>query len=290
MKVPVKRVAAIHDLSGFGRASLTAIIPILSTMGIQVCPVPTAVLSSHTGDFSDYTFVDLTEHLEAYVAHWKKLNIDFDAIYSGFLGSPEQIAIVSDFIDFFSREDNLTLVDPVMGDNGALYATMDEAMVKNMRRLVAKADIITPNFTEAAYLLDEAYDEAIDQAGVQAWLKRLAAMGPRTVILTSVPNKCGDKDTSVMAYDSMNGRCWKISCRYIPAHFPGTGDAFASVVVGSLLQGDSLPMAIERAVQFITAAIRASYGFEYPKRQGVLLERVLDTLKLPVISSSYELL
>lgn len=290
MKVPVKRVAAIHDLSGFGRASLTAIIPILSTMGIQVCPVPTAVLSSHTGDFYDYTFVDLTEHLEAYVAHWKKLNIDFDALYSGFLGSPEQIAIVSDFIDFFSREDNLTLVDPVMGDNGALYATMDEAMVKNMRRLVAKADIITPNFTEAAYLLDEAYDESIDQAGVQAWLKRLAAMGPRTVILTSVPNKIGDKDTSVMAYDSKNGRCWKISCRYIPAHFPGTGDAFASVVVGSLLQGDSLPMAIERAVQFITAAIRASYGFEYPKREGVLLERVLDTLKLPVISSSYELL
>lgn len=290
MKVPVQRVAAIHDLSGFGRASLTAVIPILSTMGIQVCPVPTAVLSSHTGDFTDYTFVDLTDQMEAYIAHWKKLDIEFDAIYSGFLGSPKQIAIVSDFIDFFSRDSNLTLVDPVMGDNGELYATMSHEMVLNMRSLIAKADIITPNFTEAAYLLGEPYDENIDSEEVKHWLKRLADMGPRTVILTSVPNRTGDKNTSVIAYDSKNRKYWKISCRYIPAHFPGTGDVFASVVVGSLLQGDSLPVAIERAVQFITTAIRASYGFEYPKREGVLLERVLDTLGLPVISGSYELL
>ncbi|HKL10812.1 MAG TPA: pyridoxamine kinase [Clostridia bacterium] len=290
MKIPVQKVAAIHDLSGFGRASLTAIIPILSTMGIQVCPVPTAVLSSHTGDFKDYTFVDLTDQLEAYVNHWKKLEIEFDAIYSGFLGSPKQIAIVSDFIDFFGNSENLVLVDPVMGDNGELYATMSNEMVVNMRNLVGKADIITPNFTEAAYLLGEEYDESIDGAGVKCWLKRLSQMGPRTVILTSVPNPVGDKNTSVIAYDKRHDKYWKVSCRYIPAHFPGTGDAFASIVVGSLLQGDSLPVAMERAVQFITTAIRASYGFEYPKREGVLLERVLSTLNLPVIGSSYELL
>jgi len=290
MKIPVQKVAAIHDLSGFGRASLTAIIPILSTMGIQVCPVPTAVLSSHTGDFTDYTFIDLTDQLEAYVAHWKKLDIEFDAIYSGFLGSPKQIAIVSDFIDYFGNKENLVLVDPVMGDNGELYATMDNDMVLKMRELVGKADIITPNFTEAAYLLGEDYDENLDSHGVKDWLKRMSDMGPGTVILTSVPNKNGDKNTSVIAYDSKNDKYWKVSCRYIPAHFPGTGDVFASIVVGSLLQGDSLPVAMERAVQFITTAIRASYGFEYPKREGVLLERVLNTINLPVIGSSYELM
>lgn len=290
MDRPVKVVAAIHDLSGFGRASLTAIIPILSTMGVQVCPVPTAILSTHTGEFENYSFVDLTDTMEDYINHWKSLNLQFDCIYSGFLGSVKQIRIVSDFVDFFGNKNNLTVIDPVMGDDGKLYSTMNEEMIINMKRLIGKADIITPNFTEAAFLLGKSICEEVEDKEVKKWLMELSDMGPKIVIITSVPDSIQNKDTSVIAYDKKSGAFWKVSCRYIPAFYPGTGDAFTSVVIGSLLQGDSLPIALDRGVQFITQSIKASYGFDYPKRDGVLLERVLDNLKMPVFISSYELL
>jgi pyridoxine kinase len=287
---PVKRVAAIHDLAGFGRASLTVIIPILSTMGVQVCPVPTAVLSTHTGGFEGYSFVDLTDSMEGYIEHWRRLNLEFDCIYSGFLGSVRQIDIVSKFMDYFGSEDNLTVVDPVMGDNGKLYSTMNIDMVRNMTKLITKADIITPNFTEAAYLLDKEYKLNITEKEMKKWLVELSSMGPETVIITSVPDPNSTRNTWVIAYDRKNNKFWKVSCLYIPAYFPGTGDGFTSVIVGSLLQGDSLPIALDRGVQFITACIRASYGFGYPEREGVLLEKVIQNLKLPVITSSYEIL
>lgn len=289
MKRSVSRVAAIHDLSGFGRSSLNVVIPILSTMEVQVCSLPTAVLSAHT-DFEGYLFIDLTDYLERYINHWKKLSIDFDCIYSGFLGSPRQIEIISRFVDDFSANRPLVVIDPVMGDNGRLYETMSREMVEQMKLFVNKADIITPNFTEAAFLLDETFDAAITENKIKEWLVRLSDMGPSIVIITSVPAAKGDKNTSVIAYNREDGRFWKVSCVYIPAHFPGTGDAFTSVVVGSILQGDSLPIALDRGVQFITSAIRASYGYKYPEREGVLLERVLDNLKMPVLSSTYELL
>lgn len=290
----VKKVAAIHDLSGYGRASLTTIIPILSNMKVQVCPVPTAILSTHTGGFEGYSFVDLTDSMQEYIDHWKKLNLEFDCIYSGFLGSPKQISIVSDFIDFFGKKAEFIVVDPVMGDNGKLYSTMGEEMVNGMRKLIKKADIITPNFTEVMYLLGKSYEENITEEKIKDYLRELAQMGPRIVIATSVPDTKKDekidKKTSVVAYDKENDLFWRVSCKYIPASYPGTGDAYTSVVIGSLLQGDSLPIAIERGVQFITQCIMASYGFKYPNKEGVLLERTLDILKLPVIANNYEML
>lgn len=290
IKNTINKVAAIHDLSGFGRASLSAIIPVLSTMKAQVCPVPTAILSTHTGGFSDFSFVDLTLSMENYINHWKKLNINFDCIYSGFLGSPKQIDIVLDFIENFGNNNNLIVVDPVMADDGKLYATMDKTMIKYMKKLIKKADIITPNFTEACYLLDEEYDESISEDTIKKYLKRLSEMGPKISIITSVPNKNNKEYTSVIAYDRKNDKYWKVSCKYIPTSYPGTGDIFASVLIGSLLQGDSLPIALDRSVQFITIAIRASYGYNYPQREGVLLEKVLDNLKMPVLINSYEIL
>lgn len=290
MKRSVNRVAAIHDLSGFGRSSLAVVIPILSTMGVQVCSLPTAVLSTHTGGFEGYSFVDLTDSMEEFINHWKKLKIEFDCIYSGFLGSPRQINIISKFINDFSANNPLVVIDPVMGDNGKLYSTMDNEMVEKMRELIKKADIITPNFTEAAFLLDEKYDLNLSEEMIKQWMIRLSNLGPKTVIITSVPVSKVSKNTSVLAYNREDGRFWKVSCVYIPAHYPGTGDAFTSVIVGSILQGDSLPIALDRGVQFITAAIRASYGNKYPEREGVLLERVLGNLNMPVLSSSYEIL
>jgi pyridoxine kinase len=161
-------------------------------------------------------------------------------------------------------------------------------MVKKMRELIQKADVITPNYTEAVLLLGEEYSSEVSEDKIKDWLRRLSDMGPRIVIITSVPQK--NNMTDVIAYNRDDGRFWKVSCVYIPAHFPGTGDMFTSVLVGSMLNGDSLPMALDRGVQFITAAIRASYGFVYPEREGVLLEKVLDNLKLPVLNSSYELI
>ena len=293
MESLVKKVAAIHDLSGYGRASLTTIIPILSNMKVQVCPVPTAILSTHTGGFEGYSFIDLTDYMQEHIAHWKRLDLEFDCIYSGFLGSPKQIEIVADFIDYFGKKSKFIVVDPVMGDNGKLYSTMDNEMVVGMRNLIKKADIITPNFTEVMYLLGKEYDKNIDIEKVKEYLKDLSNMGPKIVMATSVPeieeNKM-DKKTSVVAYDRENDVFWRVSCRYIPASYPGTGDAYTSVVIGSLLQGDSLPMAIERGVQFITQCIMASYGFKYPKKEGVLLEKMLDVLKMPMIATNYEML
>ena len=251
----IKKVAAIHDLSGFGRASLTTVIPILSTMGIQVCPVPTAILSTHTSNFTGYSFIDLTDYMEEHIAHWKKLNLEFDCIYSGFLGSPRQIKIVSDFVDHFGHKDNLVVVDPVMGDNGHLYGTMGEEMIVEMRKLVSKADIITPNFTEAAFLLGEKYKETTTEEEVKDWLVRISEMGPKIVIITSVPDEKineFEKNMSVIAYNREDDVFWKVSCKYIPVSYPGTGDAYTSVLIGSLLQGDSLPVAIDRAMQFVT--------------------------------------
>ncbi len=290
MKKPVPRITAIHDMSGFGRASLTVIIPILSTMGIQVCPLPTAVLSTHTGGFKNPKFIDLTEHMKDYMNHWKELNLHFDCIYSGFLGSPLQIELISNFIDEFKNDNQITVIDPVMGDNGTLYQTMEKEMVEKMRKFIKKADIITPNFTEAAFLLKKPYKSNVNEIEMKEWLCRLSDMGPKTVIITSVPDNHSKKNSSVIAYNKNDNRFWKVECDYIPAHFPGTGDAFTSVIVGSIMQGDSLPIALDRATQFITLAVRASYGHKYPEREGVLLEKVLENLKSPVTMSSYEIL
>ncbi len=287
----IKKVAAIHDLSGFGRGSLTSIIPTLSTMGIQVCPLPTAILSNHTSGFDSYSYVDLTDSMNEYIDQWKKLDLKFDCIYSGFLGSTKQIQIVSDFIDHFGTVDNFVVVDPVMGDDGQLYSSFTDEIIPEMRKLVKKADIITPNFTEACYLLDEDKTiETLDTVTAKDWLYKLSEMGPGTVIITSVPDAEYKENTNVLAYDRESNTYWKVTCRYIPASYPGTGDTFASVVIGSLLQNDSLPVALDRATQFISQCIKASYGFNYPKRNGVLLEKELDILKMPVLINGYEIL
>jgi len=290
MKNPVPRLAALHDLSGFGRSSLTIVSPVLSTMGVQVCPLPTALLSTQTSGFEGYTFLDLTEEMEKIIAHWKELGITFDAIYTGFLGSSRQAEIVSSFIDYFRNEDSLVLIDPVMADDGETYGPFGPDMVKAMQQLVAKADLICPNLTEAALLLGKPYQKFLQASSIKDYLKELSDMGPQRVLITSVQDENSPGISTVAAYDRDDGRFWKVDCSYIPAHYPGTGDMFASVLAGSLLQGDSFPIALDRAVQFVLVAIRATFGYQIPNREGVLLERVLGSLNTPVLANSYELL
>lgn len=290
MRRPVPRVAAIHDLSGFGRASLTVVIPILSAMGIQVCPMPTAVLSTHTTEFTDFSFHDLTGEMRRFLEHWLRLGLTFEAVYSGFLGAPEQMDVVEEVILRCRAEGGLAVVDPVLGDNGRLDPTMTPDMVARMRLLVRRADCITPNHSEAGWLLEEDYRPHISMSEIKRRLKRLTAMGPQLAVITSAPTASRPDHTSVVAYHAGQDRFWKVDCPYIPAFYPGTGDCFASVLTGSLLQGDSLPLAMDRAVRFVTLGIRAAFGHALPHREGILLERVLDSLRAPVTSASYELL
>ena len=290
MRRPVPRVAAIHDLSGFGRTSLTVVIPILSAMGIQVCPMPTAVLSTHTTEFTDFTFHDLSGEMPGILAHWRRLGLTFDAVYSGFLGAPEQMDVVEETIAHCLAQGGMAVVDPVLGDNGKLDPTMTPAMVARMRQLVRRAHCITPNYSEAGWLLDEEYRPHIHIDELKRWLLRLTHMGPQVAVITSAPVATRPGDTSVVAYHAGQKRFWKVDCPYIPAFYPGTGDSFASVLTGSLLCGDSLPMAMDRAVQFVTLGIRATFGHNSPCREGILLERVLDTLRAPVTVAGYELL
>ncbi|HNS17849.1 MAG TPA: pyridoxamine kinase [Bacteroidales bacterium] len=286
---PVKQIAAIHDLSGCGRTSLSVVIPILSAMGIKVCPLPTAILSSHSR-YEGYHFVDLTYHMQPVIDHWKKLNVFFDAIYSGFLGSHKQIRIVQGMIDTFTNEGQLVVIDPVLGDNGKMYGPIKKKMVSEMKSLIQKANIITPNLTESSLLLGKPFKSDISEKDIKEWMLQLSDMGPEIVVITSVPDKTPGKKFSVIAYNRNDSRFWKVPIDYITADFPGTGDCFTSVLTGSLLQGDSLPIALERAVHFISYGVRATFGYRYDQNQGILLERVLNRLNSPMSVSSYEII
>lgn len=285
----IKKIAAVHDLSGVGRVSLTAVIPILSSMGFQVCPLPTAVLSNHT-QYPDYSLLDLTDEMQRIVEKWKKMDVHFDTFYSGYLASARQIKIVEDLITYFRRPSDLVVVDPVMGDNGKLYVGMGLDMVEEMKEFIRYADVITPNLTEMFLLLGEQEipDVLTDQV-LKAGLKSLSDKGPEIVIVTSVPVADNPHLTSVYAYNRAGGRFWKVTCPYLPAHYPGTGDAFTSVITGALMQGDSLPIALDRATQFILQGIRATFGYEYNNLEGIMLEKVLHNLDMPIQVSSYEL-
>ena len=284
----VRRIAAIHDLSGIGRTSLMAVIPILSTMGFNVCPLPTAILSNHS-QYPQFTFHAHTEEMPRIIDQWEKLGVTFDAIYTGYMGSPRQIEIVCGFIERFRTADTLVVVDPVLGDNGHLYSKMTQEMVEEMRRLACRADVLTPNLTEAFALLDRPYKTDCTTEELKDLIAELSEMGPDTVIITGVPVPGQSGLTSVIARSKSDLRTWKVTCPYLPAHYPGTGDSFTSVITGSLLQGDSLPIALDRAAQFILQGIRSTFGYRMDNRDGILLERVLPNLNTPIQSATYEL-
>ena len=274
------RVAAIHDMSGFGRCSLTVAIPILSVMGIQCCPLPTAFLSTHTGGFEGFAFLDMTDELPKVAAHWKSLGLGFQAVYSGFLGSERQIAIVEDFLREFRGPDTLAVIDPVMGDHGTVYQTYTPAMCAGMARLAELADVITPDLTEAALLLDMPYGELpVGEAGCREIVERLSLDGRRSVVLTGAST--APELTGAMCFDARTGRTEAVQTRRVPQEFHGTGDVFASVLTGALVQGASLPDAVRQAVDFVRACAERTAKAGIPMREGVEFEPLLGLLTRP---------
>ncbi len=268
------RVAAIHDLSGIGRCSLSVILPTLSAQGIQVCPVPTAILSSHTGGFGDVVLRDLTDYISPALAHYKQLNYKFDCVYSGFLASTEQIDHCLEFFEYYKSA--LKVVDPVMADHGKPYKTCTPELRSRMSELVAIADIITPNVTEAAILLGEnPVQPDISTQQIKSYLVRLSELGPKIVVITSVFT---DGKSYNVGYDREHSKFWKIPYNMINANYPGTGDVFASVLTGSILRGDSLPIAMNRATAFLERAIKTTYSYSTDTREGIMLENCLDFL------------
>lgn len=265
------RVAAVHDLSCYGRCALTVVLPTLSVSGCQAIPLPTALLSTQTGEFDGFSFLDLTEEMQRILDHWQALQLPFSAVYSGFLGSAAQAELVLHLPEMLSGSP-LLFVDPVLGENGALYPTVTMEHVAHMRRLAARADVLTPNLTEAAFLLDDMSILHPKEQDLPRILHALAGSKGKRVVLTGIPleNNClGDASLD------LNGSYELYAQPRIPAHYPGTGDLFSSVVLGRLLKGNSLADSVAVAAAFVGHAIATSHANHVPAPQGVWMEPLL---------------
>lgn len=276
-----KRLLTVQDISCLGKCSLTAAIPIISAFGIEPVVLPTAVLSTHTGaGFEGYSFNDLTDHMPAIGEHWKSLNIEFDAMYSGYLGSIRQLDIVKKLFTEFKTENNLVFVDPVMGDEGRLYSGFDESFAQRMHSLCAHADIICPNVTEACCLTGIEYREAHNEAYIKALAEELCNTGAKTIIITgvSVEDKFG-----AMCLDAVTGKTDTYLRPKIPGCYYGTGDIFASVLCSALTYGFSLEQSLHTAIDFVYESILATQDEKDKYYYGVKFEqclyRITDMIK-----------
>ncbi len=249
----LKRIVTIQDISCFGKCSSTVALPLISAMGVETCVIPTAVLSTHTGGYTGYTFRDLTADIPNITAHWHSLGLHFDGIYTGYLGSREQIQMMMDFFDQFKAEDTTIVVDPVLGDAGKLYAGFTKDFATEMRRLCQKADVIVPNLTEVSMLLDLPYPESYTHTDIQNYLRALTELGCNTAVITGIRN--GDKQHGAVAYDKKTDKFYSVFREHVPEQMHGTGDIFASVLSGALVRGASISQALSIAVNFTSDAI-----------------------------------
>lgn len=268
------RIAAIHDLSCFGRCSLTIALPVLSAMGCQCCPLPTALLSAHTG-FPGNTFLDLTAEMGRIADHWTAMDLQFDAIYSGFLGSADQVDTVARFFDTFKKSDTAVIVDPVMGDHGTAYRTCTPELCRGMRVLAENSDVITPNLTEAALLLDRPYEE-IRQSDAYEVVRRLSLGGRRSVVLTGYSSESGQ--TGALCFDRDSGESKAVQTPREPQDFSGTGDLFASVLAGGVARGVPLFQAAQAAADFVRDCIARTLAEGLTEQDGVDFEPLLGQL------------
>lgn len=281
----VKKVAVINDISGLGKCSLTAAIPVISVMGVQACPIPTAVLSNQT-DYDSYYYIDCTSHMDAYISEWKKLGLELDGIYSGFLGHEEQVDKVLQFINDFKRENSLILVDPVMGDNGTPYDVYTPQLGSKMRKLASSADVITPNITELCMLTDTDYDSLQASQTSDNYLNQIVSIAQklltdncRTIIVTGILYKAAT-DFEERFYNlvlTVDGHQY-VSATIQGGSYSGTGDLMASIVCAGMINGKSALECVELASHFLETAMKDTIKGNTHRNDGINFEPFLRML------------
>lgn len=270
-----KKIAVINDFSGFGRCSIAVALPIISTLKIQCCPLPTSIFSNHTG-FDSFFFDDYTDKMPLYINEWKKLGLQFDGITSGFLGSKKQIEIVTQFFKDFKTKENIIIVDPVMGDYGKIYATYTKEMCKEMKKLVQYADIITPNITELCILTDTPYQEKWKISELEKMTEELAEKGPEKIVVTGIVQK---EFIANFCYEK--GKSPKIlRCHRVGTQRSGTGDVFSSIIAADAVNQVPFDKSVKKASNFIKKCILKSIEMDIPVTDGVCFEELLQTLKV----------
>ncbi len=269
-KKEFKRVVAFHDLSGFSKCALSVVIPTLSAMSFEVLPVPTAILSANMS-IPGFSYLDMTENLKAYLEHWKGISLKSNALYSGYLSSPAQVSYIEEAIDFLEPE--IILIDPVMGDNGKLYKSTDPLMKDGFLRLIKRADIITPNLTEACLLTGFEYDSAMPSDAVNEVCLKLVELGAKNIIITGVVREnmlfnCIMTDNSYSEQGFME----------LPYKIGGTGDLFASVLLGKIMDGENIEKAVQFSSKFVYDVMKHTALVEDYKRRGICFEPFLSRL------------
>lgn len=270
-----KKIAVINDFSGFGRCSIAVALPIISTLKIQCCPLPTSIFSNHTG-FDSFFFDDYTDKMPLYINEWKKLGLQFDGITSGFLGSKKQIEIVTQFFKDFKTKENIIIVDPVMGDYGKIYATYTKEMCEEMKKLVQYADIITPNITELCILTDTPYQEKWKISELEKMTEELAEKGPEKIVVTGIVQK---EFIANFCYEK--GKSPKIlRCHRVGTQRSGTGDVFSFIIAADAVNQVPFDKSVKKASNFIKKCILKSIEMDIPVTDGVCFEELLQTLKV----------
>ena len=270
-----KKIAVINDFSGFGRCSIAVALPIISTLKIQCCPLPTSIFSNHTG-FDSFFFDDYTDKMPLYINEWKKLGLQFDGITSGFLGSKKQIEIVTQFFKDFKTKENIIIVDPVMGDYGKIYATYTKEMCEEMKKLVQYADIITPNITELCILTDTPYQEKWKISELEKMTEELSKKGPEKLVVTGIVQK---EFIANFCYEK--GKPSKtLRCHRVGTQRSGTGDVFSSIIAADAVNQVPFDKSVKKASNFIKKCILKSIEMDIPVTDGVCFEELLQTLKV----------
>lgn len=270
-----RKIAVINDISGFGRCSITVALPIISHMKLQCCPLPTSILSNHTG-YEHFFFEDYTQNMREFIKNWKLLGLTFDGIATGFLGSKEQIRIVEEFIQEFRIDTTKVIVDPVMGDNGELYPTYTKEMQQEMKKLAACADILTPNLTECCFLTDTPYKEnGWKQAELFDMAEKLSDLGAKQIVISGVI--MGDYLGNVIFEASGTKKI--IRSKRVASERAGTGDIFSSILAADAVNQVDFTESVRKAAGFIKECMIITDEKQIPSEDGVCFEELLYRLK-----------
>lgn len=267
-----KKIAVINDFCGFGRCSLTVSLPIISALKVQCCPLPTSVFSNHTG-FEQFYSADFTQHMKPYIEQWKALDLNFSGILTGYLGSPEQIAIVQDFLYHFKKKDTVVVMDPVMGDYGKLYPSYSPLLADKMKELVPYADILTPNLTEACFLTKTPYKTDLNEENLTEICKKIAQMGPKKVVISGL-----EQGKNLENFIFEDGNITVVTEHKVGPNRAGTGDVFSSILAADTVNGMSLEVSVRHASAFIAKVLRRALELNLPKTDGLCFEEFLTQL------------